>query len=412
MTSPGILDGIRVLDLTQYLAGPHATLLLAGVGAEVIRIDNPKTGDSLSGAPVFYGKDGPSIQKRDTTDIGIAFLKRARGKKSITLDLKTEKGLDLFRQLVEKADVVVENFSVGVTERLGIDWPRLKEINPRLVYCSITGYGATGPDAKRRAYDLMIQAMSGLMSVTGQPGNPPTKTGTSLADTITAGFAFSGMLGALYHRERTGEGQFVDVAMLDSVFSLVFDEAIDVYKAIGMDYQQGNRIMSFSPFNTYPTQDGWLAIGVGHDAMWRALCELIGRDDLGTDAEWGRMDWRVQHNDKVDAMLTEWTRERTTADAVEALSDAGVVASPVQDIDDILSWPHLQARGMIDTVEHPELGPLPGLKAAGFPLQFGAADSGYAGAAARSGAHNGEIFAGLLGLDDREIDDLKDRGII
>ena len=157
-----ILKDIRVLDLSQYLVGPHCTLLLAGMGAEVIRIDNPKTGDSLSRAPVFYGKDGPTIQKLDESDIGIAFLKRSRGKKSITLDLKSKEGHALFLQLVKKADIVVENFSVGVTERLKIDWSSLQKINPKLIYCSITGYGATGPDAKRRAYDLTTQAMSGL----------------------------------------------------------------------------------------------------------------------------------------------------------------------------------------------------------------------------------------------------------
>lgn len=406
-----ILDGIRVLDLSQYLAGPHATLMLSGMGAEVIRID-PITGDSLSKAPVFYGQDGPTIQKRDDSDIGIAFLKRNRGKKSMTLDLKSAEGHALFLRLVEKADVVVENFSVGVTKRLKIDWPTLQKINPRLVYCSITGYGATGPDANRRAYDLTTQAMSGLMSVTGQPGNPPTKAGTPLADTVSAGFAFSGILAALYHRERTGAGQFVDISMVDVLFSLIFDEALDIYRDLGMEFQQGNRIMRFSPFNAYPTEDGWLVIGVGHDAMWRSLCHLIGRDELADDPDWGRMDWRVEHNDQVDAALTEWTKLQRTAKAVEQLSDVGVVASPVQNINDLLTWPHLQSRGMINTVSHPDLGVLPNLKAAGFPLKFSAAETGYGGAAAHGGAHNAELLRDLLDLEDTEIEDLAARSII
>ena len=408
----GILDGIRVLDLSQYLAGPHCTLLLSGMGAEVIRIDNPTTDDTLSGAPVFYGADGPTIQKRNESDIGIAFLKRSRGKKSITLDLKSDEGRNLFHRLVDKSDVVVENFSVGVTERLGIDWQSLTTVNPRLIYCSITGYGATGPDAKRRAYDLTTQAMSGLMSVTGQPGNPPTKAGTPLADTVSAGFAFSGILGALFHRERTGEGQLVDVSMTDVLFSLIFDEALDVYERLGMPFQQCNRIMRFSPFNAYPTEDGWVVIGIGHDAMWRALCTLIEREDLAHDPDWGRMDWRVEHNAQVDEMLSEWTRDRPTEPAVAALESAGIVASPVQNIDDLLAWPHLQARGMIDTIEHPTLGPLEDLKAAGFPLKFGAATSGYGGAPAFCGAHNSEILGNLLGLDANEIANLTERGII
>ena len=408
----GILKGIRVLDLTQYLAGPHCTLLLSGMGAEVIRVDNPATADTLSGAPVFYGKDGPTIQKRNDSDLGIAFLKRLRGKKSITLDLKSDEGHDLFLRLVKKSDVVVENFSVGTTKRLGIDWPSLHKFKQDLVYCSITGYGSTGPDAKRRAYDLTTQAMSGLMSVTGQSGNPPTKAGTPLADTVSAGFAFAGILGALFHRERTGEGQFVDVSMTDVLFSLIFDEALDVYERLGMPFQQGNRIMRFSPFNAYPTKDGWVVIGVGHDAMWRELCKLIGRIELGDDADWGRMDWRVENNMKVDEVVSDWTRDHATATAVTTLEEAGIVASPVQNIDDLLSWPHLRARDMIDMLEHPELGPLTDLKAAGFPLKFGAAASSYGGAAAHCGAHNIEVLGDLLGLSKQEVADLSVRGVI
>lgn len=407
-----ILKDIRVLDLSQYLAGPHCTLLLAGMGAEVIRIDNPKTGDSLSRAPVFYGKDGPTIQKLDESDIGIAFLKRSRGKKSITLDLKSKEGHALFLQLVKKADVVVENFSVGVTERLKIDWSSLQKINPKLIYCSITGYGATGPDAKRRAYDLTTQAMSGLMSVTGQPGSPPTKAGTPMGDTISAGFAFSGILGALFHRERTGEGQHIDISMTDVLFSLIFDEALDIYEELGMPFQQGNRIMRFSPFNAYQTKDGWLVIGIGHDAMWRSLCNLIERKDLSNHADWGRMDWRVENNEQVDAVVAEWTKTITTAAAVKKLEADGIVASPVQDINDLLCWPHLQARGMIDTLSHPSLGALTDIKAAGFPLKFSAANTGYKGTAVLSGTHNTEIFRDLLGLDESKIEALKQKSII
>ena len=314
--------------------------------------------------------------------------------------------------MVEHADVVVENFTVGVTERLKIDWPTLRKINPKLVYCSITGYGATGPDAKRRAYDLTTQAMSGLMSVTGHPGNPPTKAGTPMGDTISAGFAFSAILGALFHRERTGEGQHIDISMTDVLFSLIFDESLDIYEDLGMSFQQGNRIMRFSPFNAYPTQDGWLVIGIGHDAMWRALCDLIGREDLGDHADWGRMDWRVEHNDQVDAVVAEWTKTRATEDAVSLLEADGIVASPVQNIDDLLNWPHLKARGMIDSVSHPTLGELPGLKAAGFPLKFSAAETGYEGTAAPSGTHNAEVFRDLLGLDENEVADLSRRSVI
>jgi formyl-CoA transferase len=408
----GILDGVRVLDLSQFLAGPHTTLLLAGMGAEVIRIDNPKTGDTLSNSPVFYGADGPSFEKKDANDLGIAFLKRCRGKKSVTLDLKSPDGHALFLRLVEKADVLVENFSVGVTERLGIDWPRLKEINPRLVYCSITGYGASGPDSWRRGYDVTTQAMAGLMRITGQPGAPPTKAGSPLGDTISAGFAMSGILGALYHRERTGCGQFVDVSMVDVVFSLLFDEPLDCYGRLGLDFQQGNRVMRFSPLNTFPTRDGWMVICCGTDAMWRSICDVIGRPDLADDDDWSRMSWRVANNDAVDGLVGEWTRRYDTKDAVARFDAVGVVASPVHTIDDLLRWPHLLARGMVTDVEHPALGVLSGLKAAGFPLKFSGAETGYLGAAVPCGTNNREIYGGLLGLDDAALDDLASRAII
>ncbi len=407
-----ILDGVRVLDLSRFLAGPHATLLLAGMGAEVIRIDDPAAGDSLSNSPVFHGRDGPAIERRHADDLGIAFLKRCRGKKSIHLDLKSAAGHELFLRLVEKADVVVENFSVGVTTRLGIDWPKLQAINPRLVHCALTGFGSSGPDKGRRGYDVTTQAMSGLMSITGQPDGPPMKAGSPLADTIGAGFAVSGILGALFHAERTGTGQFVDVSMVDVLFSLLFDEPLDCYEALGLSPRQGNRVMRFSPMNAYPTLDGWMVICCGTEAMWRAIAALMGRDDLAEHPDWSRMSWRVRNNDSVDRVMTEWTRAHESGDLDRRLDAAGVVASPVQGIEELLKWPHLHARDMIQPVAHPTLGTLPGLSAAGFPLKFSETETGYEGAAVPTGAQTREILAELLDLDDARLDALAAQGVI
>ena len=309
-----ILQGIRVLDLSQFLSGPHTTLLLAGLGAEVIRVDNPKTGTALAKTPIYYGKEGPSFKKRDETDLGIAFLKRCRGKKSVTIDLKSKKGHELFLKLAKESDILVENFSVGVTERLKVDWPFLSQINPRLIYCSLTGYGSKGPDRHRKGYDITTQAMSGLMSVTGQSDGPPTKAGTPLADTISAGFALSGILAALYQRESTGVGQFVDVSMIDTLFSLLFDDPIDCFEELGLNFQQGNRLVRFSPFNTYPTKDGWIVICCGTDVMWKRICSVIKKQELAEDENWSRMDWRVANNDQVDELLISWTSTQLTID--------------------------------------------------------------------------------------------------
>jgi crotonobetainyl-CoA:carnitine CoA-transferase CaiB-like acyl-CoA transferase len=407
-----VLGGVRVLDLTQFLAGPHATMLLAGMGAEVIRIDNPRTGDVLSGSPFFYGQHGPSFEKRDDTDRGVAFLKRLRGKKSITLDLKAAEGRALFLRLVEQADVVIENFAPGATERLGIDWAAVQRVNPRIVYCSLTGFGHTGPDKDRKAFDLIAQAMSGIMSLTGEPDGRPMKAGSPMADTVSAGFAFAGVLGALYHRERTGEGQFVDVSMVDVMFSLMFEDPLDNFAELGVAQRHGNRVARLCPFNTYPTTDGWLVISCGNDEQWRRVCRVMDRDDLGTDTDWGRMSWRIVNHTEVDALVGTWTGACSTVEAVGLLVGAGVAASAVHTIDDLLAWPHLHERAMIDVVEHPMLGPLPGLRAAGFPIKFSAADTGYHGAAALTGTHTRQLLTEMLGLDDDELDRLEQNNVI
>ena len=407
-----ILESVRVLDLSQYFLGPHTTLLLAGLGAEVIRVDNPATGDSLSGAPIFLGRDGPSFVKRDEDDFGIPFLKRSRGKKSITLNLKSDEGRALFLDLAEKADVIVENFSVGVAARLGVDYESTRARNPKLVYASLTGYGQTGPDANLKCFDPAAQAASGLMAITGQPDGPPTKAGSGLADSITSVFAFSGILAALYHAERTGEGQHVDVAMTDSVFSLVYDEPLECYAALGLSDRIGNRLPRLSPFNAYETSDGWVIIGVASDAHWRGLCGAIGRPELADDPDFATPGARLTHNDQVDAAISAWMRDKTTEAAVSEVRAGGVVCGPVNDIEAIRKSPQFKARGMIEDLVHPTLGVMPGIGAAGFPLKFSGTKTGYNSPAAITGTHNAEVYGALLGIDADELTRLTDEGII
>ncbi len=407
-----ILEGVRVLDLTQYFVGPHTTLLLAGMGAEVIRVDNPATGDTLSDTPIYAGPEGVSFERKTPDDLGVPFLKRSRAKKAVTLNLKDPEGLRLMLELAGKSDVLVENFSVGVTKRLGVDFESLHARHPRLVYCSITGYGQTGPDAHLKCYDVAAQAASGLMSMTGQPGGPPTKAGTALADSISSVFGLSGILAALYHQERTGEGQHVDIAMVDSVFSLIYDDPLEGYKQLGLDYRQGNRAPRVSPFNSYKTKDRWLVIATSTDAQWHTLCDVMGREDLKSDPEFATGSDRLLINDRVDAVIAEWAALQDGDDVLARLREAGVVCSPINDIEDVKAWPHIRARGMVEDLVHPTLGALDGLGAAGFPIKFSGTETGYEGLPVLPGTNNREILGGLLGLDDAALEKLAEDGII
>jgi len=407
-----ILAGVRVLDLTQFFSGPQATLFLAGLGAEVIRIDSPDGAKSVAVAPPYAGRNGVSFERTSPDDLSVNYLKRTRGKKAISLDLKQAEGKAMFFRLLAQADVVVENFSVGVTERLGIDYPRIAEANPRVVYCSLTGHGSTGPDRHLKAYDVTVQAAAGLMSVTGLPGQPPTKAGTALSDAISGTFAFSGILAALLDRAKTGRGQFVDISMVDGLFALLFDDPIDWYERLGVPERQGNRILRFSPLNTYATRDGWAVLGAATGGQWQGVLKAIGREDLANDPDWSSLDWRVANNDKADTLLRDWAAARTTADAVETMLACGGVASAIRGPKELAEWQHLRERGMYQTLQHPTLGSLDGIGAPGFPLKFSAAATGYDAPAPLPRQHNREVYGSLLGLDEAEIERLEKAGVI
>jgi len=406
-----ILQDIRVLDLTQYFSGPLATLYLSGLGAEVIRVD-PPTGDLSSDTPLYAGPEGVSVERKTEDDMGAVFLKRCRAKKAITLNLKSEEGKLLFYRLVEKSDVVVDNFSVGVTKRLGVSYETLREINSQIVQCAITGFGLTGPDAAKRSYDVIAQAMSGLMSITGEPGGKAMKAGSPLADSISASFALSGILAALFHRIRTGHGQLVDISMVDCLFSLIYDDPLEAYDQLGMTMRQGNRIPRFSPFNVYETQDGEIVIGTSNNEMWRKLTEVMGCQELATDNDFGRTAWRLENNDIVDGVVEAWSKTCSTQEALAKLETAGIPSSAIPDIHAIKGSRQMQARGMVTPLLHPTIGPLPGLAAAGFPIKFSDSETGYDGPAVRAGQHNNEIFGKLLGIIDEDINRLKDAGTI
>ena len=408
----GALAGLTVLDLTRFYSGPFATLLLAGLGAEVIRVDQPSRGDPAMSGPPFLGPHGVALDRRSESDLGLAYLKRCRGKKSITLDIGSDEGLRIFHALLRKSDVLVENFRPGVARTLRIDYEANIHVNPGLVHCAITGYGSTGPDCQLKAYDLMIQAATGLMSITGEPNGIPRKAGSALADGIAGAFAVSGILAAVIETGRSGLGQFVDISMADCLSALVLDEPLDCYEQLGLETRQGNRIMRFSPFNTFQTLDGIVAIGAATDQDWRALLVAMGQEKSGLDERFMNIGWRIAHNDAVDRMVSTWTQIRTTDEVLETLQRHDVAASPVRDIAALKNWPQLRARDMLEPVAHPADVAGDGVIAPGFPIKLGRTAGRYASPAPTLGQHNEEIYRDRLGLDQDALARLRTRKIV
>ncbi len=407
----GLLEGVRVLDLTRFLSGPHCTLLLAGLGAEVVKVDDPRLGDPTVGAPPFVGDAGPSLERRGAEDVGIPYLKRARGKKSISVNLKDAEGRALFLELAKHADAVIENFRPGVVHRLGIDYPVLRERNRGIVYCALTGFGSTGPDRGLKAYDLMVQAATGMMSITGDPQGGPVKTGTALSDTIAGTYAALGVVSALVERESSGEGQMIDVSMVDCLFSMLMDESLDCFEALGFAPRQGNRIVRFSPFNTYRARDGWVALGAATAEEWTSLLGAIGRDELKADPQWSSVGWRITHNDMVDELVRAWTAARRVAEVVDAMRLADVACAPVRTPRETIEWPHLRARRMIVPLRRTD-GRDTSVAAAGFPLKFSRSVASHDVPAPVPGAHTEDVLREWLGLDAQTVSAMRQRGVV
>ena len=366
----GALSGIKVLDLTRYLSGPQTTLFLGALGAEVLKIDDPHQGDPVRNSPPFFGKDGVSMSKASPLDIGIAYLKRARSKKSIELDLKSEDGINTFMRLAEKADVIVENFRVGVTKRLKIDYEQLKSKNPKIIYCSITGFGATGPDASKKAFDATVQAASGLMSITGEPDGLPMKIGSSMADTIAGTFAFSGILASLFRREKTGLGEYIDVSMTDCLISLLYDEPWDCFEALGLKKRQGNRIMRFSPFNCYAGKDGTVVLGAASEKDWISILRMIGQADLQYDDKFSSISKRIENNSEIDTIISIWTSTRSVDEIARLCENYEIPCHPVNDIAQIADWKQIADREILTPLPHPYFTNMKGPLAANFPIKF------------------------------------------
>jgi crotonobetainyl-CoA:carnitine CoA-transferase CaiB-like acyl-CoA transferase len=405
------LEGVRVIDLTAYLSGPFVSLNLAAMGAEVIKIERPKIGDPCRWNPPFAGPDGVGYRSQSDIDMSLLYLKRNRGKKSIFLNMSSDKGKKILERLVEKGDVVVENFAPGSMERLGFDYERLKEINPRIIYCSISGYGQDGPYKDRTAFDLTIQGTSGIMGVTGFPDGPPTRCGAWVGDMIPAMYALSAILAALYSREKTGTGERIDISMQDCCFSMIMDEALDFHLEQGIPMRTGNRNPRLAPWNTYKAMDGYVIICVANNVQWEAFADAIGREDLKEDPRFQNQEGRSKNSDVIERVVLDWLKGLTVEEALERLRKKRVVCDSVAEIEDVLNDPQLKSRGMIRELYHPKSGKT-GIKAAEFPVHFTESDAGLTESAPYPGQHNEEIYKGLLGISEEEMLRLKDEEII
>lgn len=396
--SPQPLQGITVLDLTQVYNGPYATYLMANVGAEVIKVEPP---------------GGEFLRRRDgRAGASVPFVMLNGNKRSISLNLKTARGVELFKALAEHADVVVENFAPGVTKRLGIDYESLARINPKLVYASGSGYGQSGEYRDFPAMDLTIQAMSGIMSTTGFTENPPVKAGGAVCDFFGGIHLYGAVMTAIVHRERHGEGSYLDVAMLDSVYPSMASNIGGIYGTAGeVPLRTGNQHggLSLCPYNVYQAADGFIAIICNHDKHWQQLTAVMGQPELGRDERFLTMKDRVSRMNEVDRLVEAWTAQQDREPLFEQLIANRVPCAPVRELPEVMQDRHLHERGMLLEYDHPTFGPIVVCRS---PIQFvGRPPPPYEPPPAY-GEHNEAVYGERLGLDAAELDKLRAESVI
>ncbi|MBU2646085.1 CoA transferase [bacterium] len=405
------LEGIRVVDLTAYLSGPFSSMNLAALGAEVIKVERPGIGDPCRWNPPFAGPQGISFEKKEEVDMSLLYLKRNRNKKSVFLNMQKEEGKAMIRQLIEKSDIVLENFTPGAMDRLGLDYESLAAINPGIIYCSISGYGQDGPLRDRPAFDLTVQATSGIMELTGFSDGPPVRCGAWIGDMLASQYAVIGILAALVSRQKTGRGEKIDIAMNDACFSMCTDEAVDYNISRGIPVRSGNRLTRLAPWNSYQARDGWVVICVANNTQWHSFLEAIEREDLKEDPRFRDQQGRYKHADDVEGIIGEWIRDLSRETVVNRMNSKKVPCEIIADFDQILKSPQLQHREMVQDVVHPVSGST-GLKAAGFPIKFSRLKSDLKVPAPYPGQHSEEVYSSILGISREELVRLKSEGII
>jgi crotonobetainyl-CoA:carnitine CoA-transferase CaiB-like acyl-CoA transferase len=398
----GALTGVRVIDLSRILAGPWATQMLADFGAEVIKVERPGQGDDTRGwGPPFFGNDEHRV--------AAYFHSANRGKQSIAIDFTRPEGQQLVHDLVREADVVVENYKVDGLKKYGLDYESLKAINPRLVYCSITGFGQTGPYKQRAGYDFMIQGMGGLMSVTGEPDGTPMKVGVALTDILTGLYAANAVQAALHYRTRTDQGQHIDLSLLDVQVATMANQAMN-YLATGQSPGRlGNAHPNIVPYQAFPTADGYLILAIGNDGQFSRFCEIAGRPDLAVDERFATNQSRVAHRELLLPVVTELMKSQTRDWWLAELEAVSVPCGPINTLEQVFDDPQVKARELQRELDQPELGKVPSVAN---PIRFSESAIQYKKAPPSLGADTNQVLTTLLDCDEARLAYLREQGIV
>ena len=400
---PRPLSHIRVLDLTRVLAGPWASQNLADLGAEVIKIERPGSGDDVRdwGPPFLKDKEG-----RETRESAY-FLSVNRGKKSLTLDISRPEGARIARELATKSDVLLENYKVGGLAKYGLAYPELSKINPGIVYCSVTGYGQTGPLAHRPGYDFIFQGMGGLMSITGErdelPGGGPQKVGIAVTDVMAGMYASLAVTAALLHRERTGQGQYIDIALLDTIVAFGANQIFNYFHSGKIPQRWGNAHPNLLPYEVFPTSDGHLILGAGNDGQWASFCRAAERPELATDPRFRSMPDRIRNRATLIPIVQDIMKRRTNRDWIGRLEAAGVPCGPINNYKEVFEDPQVRHRGLKIEMPHPLSGTLAGVAS---PMRLSETPVEYSAPPPLLGQHTREILSGVLGMSNEEVDRL------
>ena len=406
-TSTGPLSGIRVFDLSRILAGPTCTQLLGDLGAEVIKIERPGAGDDTRkwGPPYLKGKDGKD------TDEAAYYLSSNRNKRSVTVDISKPEGQALAKKLIAKCDIMIENFKVGDMARYGLSHADLKDSNPRLVYCSISGFGQTGPYAPRAGYDLLAQGIGGIMSITGEPDRPPMKVGVGIADVMCGMYATVAILGALHHRDKTGVGQYIDLALLDSQVAWLINVGLNYLTSGNVPQRVGNEHPNIVPYNVLPASDGFIILAVGNDAQYQKFCGFAGAPELAKDPRFLTNADRVRNRREFYELLPAVTRRKKQAEWIDGLAKLGVPCSPVNNVDQVFEDPQVQQREMKITMPHP-LSASGTVDLIGNPIKFSETPVDYRLPPPYCGQHTQDVLGDLLQMSNAEIEALRQRGVV